>query len=265
MIFTILGSSGFIGRHLAKALSQAGHEVRTPDRSAIFSQAGNQGHVIYAIGLTGDYRQKPLETTQAHAGIVGRFLQEAIFDSLLYLSSTRVYRGLASTDIAHEDSALTMGVSGDTTYDYSKLLGESLCLSDARKTVRIARLSNVYGEGMSEGSFLGSVMTSLRRGKSVVIDDHPDSAKDYISIRDVTRLLPAISTSGKHRLYNVASGHASSNRQIADTLAASGHTVSFSGKTPHPRIFPSIDTARLEHEFPRAQNTLLADLPALAN
>ncbi len=263
MIFTILGSSGFIGRHLTATLKAAGHEVRTPVREDILSSSGNQGHVIYAIGLTGDYRQKPLGTVEAHAGLASRFLQQASFESFLYLSSTRVYRGLSANDTAKEDMAIPMQVSGDTTYDYSKLLGESLCLSDTRSSVRIARLSNVYGEGMSEGSFLGSVTASLHRTKSVTIDDHADSAKDYISIRDVTRLLAAIATSGKQRIYNVASGQPISNRQITDVLTASGYSVNFSGKTTAPRIFPTIDTTRLRHEFPPAQNTLLVDLPAL--
>jgi hypothetical protein len=45
----------------------------------------------------------------------------------------------------------------------------------------------------------------LREGRAtgaVLFHQAPESVKDYISLIDVTRLLPAIAASGQQRLYN---------------------------------------------------------------
>jgi len=63
---TVLGGSGFIGSHVARHLRRLGVACDTParDDESIFSRP--LGHVIYAIGLTADFRARPLETVEAH-------------------------------------------------------------------------------------------------------------------------------------------------------------------------------------------------------
>ena len=89
MKFTVLGSSGFIGSHVASLAATNGHDVVCPTRNA--NLAGRSlGHAIYCIGLTADFRTRPHETIHAHVSKLQEVLQTTTFDSLVYLSSTRV-------------------------------------------------------------------------------------------------------------------------------------------------------------------------------
>ena len=126
--FTVLGGRGFIGRHLVGRLQAAGHEVTVPPRDALPDPDTCMGHVVYAIGLTGDFRTRPYDTIDSHVITLARWLQMGRFLSWLYLSSTRVYGAAADT---REEAHLSVLPGPDGLYDLSKLLGEALNLVDA--------------------------------------------------------------------------------------------------------------------------------------
>src|SRR6476659_903845 len=94
--FTVLGAGGLIGSRLATSLARAGHEVFAPPRDHELN-GEPLGHVIYAIGVTADFRTRPFDTVAAHVCQLQKVLSEGHFDSLLYLSSTRVYQGHTGT------------------------------------------------------------------------------------------------------------------------------------------------------------------------
>lgn len=260
--YTILGSTGFIGSHLVSHLKSCGVEVNTPPRDAETLRGEKLGHVIYTIGLTGNFRERPHDAVDAHVNVLQRLMNGAQFDSWLYLSSTRVYGGLPEDTAATETVPLSVrpGLSG--LYDLSKLLGESICLACDNPAVRVARLSNVYGTGQHPSTFLGSVLDEAVRTGSVTIGESPASSKDYISIDDVVRILPAIAANGHERIYNVADGAPVTHGEIADTLRAIGYRVDFA---PGGQIrgFPTIDTTRIDKEFGSAKGVLTDDIPAL--
>jgi nucleoside-diphosphate-sugar epimerase len=191
MKFTIFGGRGFIGSQLAKHVRSRGFECETPVRGS--RPTGNLGQVVWCAGLTADFRQRPFETVTAHVCDLLPVLQQAAFDSFLYLSSTRVYQNSPNSD---EDSPLVVSsMDPPDLYNLSKLMGESICLNTSRPRVRVARLSNVYGPGPASDSFLGQVVGAACRGK-LLLRTSPESAKDYISIHDVVDLLLEIALSG---------------------------------------------------------------------
>ena len=204
---------------------------------------------------------RSLDTAEAHVGLVARCLSELQFGSFLFLSSTRVYARATST---REDAALpTLPADPSDLYNLTKLAGEALCLADPRPTVRVARLSNVYGAGMPAETFLGQVLAEGMTNGSVVLRQSPWSAKDYVSLDAVTRLLPAISTDGHDRLYNLASGHNTPHAAIAERLrGVIGWRTGFATGAPTLCGTP-IDTTRITTEFGPITCDLLADLPAL--
>lgn len=194
--FTVLGASGYIGSRLVTRLRADGHEVWAPERGERGLLSRPLGHVLYCVGLTGNFRTRPFDTVQAHVGLLAEFLRHAKFHTLLYLSSTRVYQGAERTD---EDAPLVVRPSVPSyLYNLSKLMGESLCHSSGRTGVRVARLSNVVGPGMdpASGNLVATLLHDALAGH-VVLQSAPESTKDYIHIEDVLDLLPRIGVEDK--------------------------------------------------------------------
>jgi len=264
MEFTVLGAGGRVGRALVAALRDE-HAVRAVDRAgleAFLSDRAPAGHVINCIGLTGDFRTRPLDTAQAHVGIVARLLARGHFASVLLLSSTRVYAGAAST---HEDAALSCRPADPSDlYNLTKLAGEALCLAHPDPAIRVARLSNVYGPTPDPDTFLGQILHEGRRTGGVLFRQGPDSEKDYVGLGRVVSVLPRIAVAGRHRIYNVAAGHNVSHRAIAETLCdALGWRTDFAPDAPTMR-FPPIEITRLNDEFGAALSDPLRDLSTIA-
>lgn len=262
MKFTVLGSSGFIGGRLVRYLREAGYDVDAPPRETESLQGKKLGHVIYAIGMTGNFRGKSHETVEAHVNLLQKLMREAEFDSWLYLSSTRVYAHLSPETPASEKAFIPVRPGADSIYDLSKLLGEALCLGADQPSVRVARLSNVYGAGMSPHLFIGSLMQDLLQHKTVTIREAPGSSKDYISVDEVVKILVSIALSGKERLYNVAAGQAVTHADLAKAIEQCGYKPRFEPAAP-VRVFPPVDISQLVKEFGRPQSSITEDFPSV--
>jgi nucleoside-diphosphate-sugar epimerase len=241
-----LGGAGYVGRHLAAHLRASGYQVLVPRRGSGAILRQPLGRVIYAIGLTADFRSRPFETVEAHVNLLSEVLRHGDFESLLYLSSTRVY---ACADSGAESSRL-MVQPGDPSdlYNLSKLMGESLALHCGRDEVRIARLSNIVGGFEPSNSFLGELLADAREG-SVVLRSALESEKDYLHVADAAIMLADIATAGRHQIYNVASGVNISHRQWVDALRSHfGCSVHLVPDSP-VHIFPPISIQRYCEEF----------------
>jgi nucleoside-diphosphate-sugar epimerase len=263
---TVLGAGGFIGRTLVAHLRAAGRPVNPVTRADLpgfLALRPPVGDLIYCIGLTADFRTRPLDTAEAHVGLVGRMLAELDFRSFMLLSSTRVY---GRAEVGREGLPLTVQPGApDDLYNITKLAGEALCLSDARPAVRVARLSNVYGAGMGAGNFLGQVLAEGAARGAVTLRQNLRSAKDYIAIAEVLPALLAIAERGAARLYNVASGVNTTHDAIVRVLSnALGWHVSVHECAAATR-FPRIDVTRLTLEFGAPRNGILEDLPELVS
>jgi nucleoside-diphosphate-sugar epimerase len=202
-----------------------------------------------------------METARAHVGVLADVLEKGDFESLLYLSSTRVYAGAAGTS---EDGALvTNPTHPEDFYNLTKMTGEALCLASGRKGVRVARLSNVYGGDYASDNFLPSVIRDAVTARHVELRSSLDSEKDYVSIADVVGLLPQIAVCGRQSVYNVASGANTTNRAILEALSkASGCTYAAREDAPVTR-FPVIDISRARREFQFEPQPLAGQLGGL--
>ena len=245
-LFTVFGAAGFIGSSLVAHLRERGHEVSSLKREQWPAPATDLGHVIYAIGLTADFRSRRLDVADAHVHLLTRILREYRFDSLLYLSSTRVYAGGASSA---EDAALSISpLDADHLYNVSKIMGESLVLSDGNARARVARLSNVIGAKDRSENFLNAVITEAIANGRVMFRTAPDSARDYLGVADACRMIAAISSGGKGRIYNVARGENVSNARIAQLLGARNIEATFQPNAKSV-TYPVIDVGAIRQEF----------------
>lgn len=259
-MITVLGASGFIGSHLVKRLEELGKPFDAPARDETVSTR-NAGHVIYCIGLTSDFRSRPFDTVRAHVCKLLEILQGWEFDSLLYLSSTRLY-GTDLPEAREEDSFQFNSLNPGDLYNISKAMGESLSLACGKKA-RVVRLSNVYGDDLTSENFLPSVIKDALSKKKVKLQTSADSTKDYVNIRDVVDGLINIATKGKHTVYNLASGVNVSNQQLMDRISQlTGCEVEFEREAPTVS-FPPINIDRMRTEFDFRPSNLLADISML--
>ena len=243
---TVLGAHGYVGHNLAAHLRRQGWDVATPARGAALPRAGALGTVFYCIGLTADFRQRPLDTVDAHIGVLRTVLQQGGFERLVYLSSTRVYLGATAT---HEAAPLqALSTDPDDLYKLSKLMGESLALHSGQPCT-VARLSNVVGgERVNPDSFLAQLWREAASGQIHLRSD-PASEKDYIHIHDVCELLEAVATRGREPLYNLASGVQVRHHQWLQAMAAAtGCRWDVAAAAPLHRFAP-IDVRRIVREF----------------
>jgi nucleoside-diphosphate-sugar epimerase len=256
-MITVLGSSGFIGRHLVKKLAELNLTFLDPARRDPISHIP-LGHIIYCVGLTADFRRRPLEAVEAHVCKLLEILHDCQFDSLLYLSSTRVYG--THLPIAREDEPLQVSpLEREDLYNISKIMGESVLVSSDRN-VRIARLSNVYGPDYTSDNFLSSIIKEALSNGRIVLRTSPASERDYLSIGDAVDGIIKIATGGRHKIYNLASGKNSANQALADRIAQlTGCEVEYAADAAAVK-YPLIGIERMEDEFSFRPADVLGDL-----
>ncbi len=258
--FTVFGSTGFIGSNLVHYLKTLGVDVFTPPRGN-FSFTRDLGHVVYCIGMTADFREKPFDTIRSHICLLLEIFEKTNFDSFVYLSSTRVYSRATSS---HEDSVLgAVPCDPEDLYNLSKMMGESVCLSSKLHNVKIIRLSNVYGSDFQSKNFLFSIIRDAVSNKKIILKTNPASEKDYINIKDVVEIIPKISVEGKHKIYNVASGQNISHKEIVDYLRKKTGCLLEVEPNSKQVIFPRIDISRVQNEFGLSPSSLLSNLSDL--
>jgi nucleoside-diphosphate-sugar epimerase len=245
-LITVLGSSGFIGSSLVRTAAARGIQLSTPRRGD--SLRGRElGTVVYCVGLTADFRSRPLDAVQAHVALLEEVLRFCRLERLVYLSSTRVYGRTA--DLATEAQPIVVRPDdGDHLYNISKLLGESLTLSVAPQGC-VARLSNVYGAEPDSPNFLAEIIRVAARTGALTLRTTADSQKDYVAVEDVVEALLALALGSQRGIFNLASGSNVSNQAIAGAIErALAATVEYAPDAERV-IWPVMDITRLRTEL----------------
>ncbi len=252
---TVIGGRGFIASHLVAALEASGVRCWVPQPDDADLSRRELGAVFYCAGVNAGSTRPGFDSQRIHVGQVADILDRGRFDSLLYLSSTRIY--LDANTGSEEATIRVRPLDADQLFNITKLAGESVCLRDSRSRVRVARVANVFGPGARAVNFLPSIISEAMETGRLVLRSALDSAKDYISIRDCIRALVAIAERGTERLYNVASGINVTHGQITTALSrATGATIEVAPHAPSI-VFPRIEVARIRVLMPPLADSVL--------
>lgn len=255
--YTILGSGGFIGSHLARSIREKSMSCYCPGRDEKLPEK-DLGHIIYCIGLTADFRARPYDTVDAHVCTLLDVIRNHDFDSLTYLSSVRVYQG--NYGPCTEESTIQSNPSdANDLYNISKIMGEAVCFASGKK-VRVVRLSNVYGADLYSDNFLSSVIRDAVLTKKVILNTSLNSEKDYISIHDVIDIVQKIAENGHFSLYNVASGRNISNLEIMEKLQDLTACEILVNPGAEEVCYPRVSIEKIQKEFSFSPAFLLDDL-----
>ena len=248
--YTVLGGTGFVGRQVAQTLSASGIPCYVPTKGSEEIFERDLGRVFFCIGLTADYVSRPFDAVNAHVSYLARVLEEAKFERIVYLSSTRLYDGQLS---GQEDASLLLNPTKPRhLYDLSKAMGENLCMVASGNRGRVARLSNVYAAAAGAPGFLSDLLARLKKERDFTLDSSPDFNRDYISLDDVVRGLKAILDSEESQIVNVASGENITNGELATYLNHLGCNIKFRNdqKIEHPPVVCDISRLQKLHVHP---------------
>ena len=222
---TVFGADGFIGKNVADYFGRKGFGVSCVTRHNWPVAGSHLGHCIYAIGLTSDFRQFPLRTMEAHVTLPVEIIDRYKFDSVTYLSSTRVYKDASKGE---ESQALTVDPANpDDVYNLSKLAGETMCLNAAQGKGRVLRLSNVFGPGDASANFLAQITHEAATTGRVTLRTSENSKKDYIALGDAILAICNLVLHGDASIYNVASGISTTNKIISNIFQEYGIEVTY--------------------------------------
>ncbi|MDT7524355.1 NAD(P)-dependent oxidoreductase [Rhodoferax sp. TBRC 17198] len=275
--FTVVGAAGFVGRRLCATLQARGAQVWAPARHGPWPwqlpQGHALGHVMYCAGLTADYLARPFDTVQAHVSHLAQVLQHGLaqgtLQSLVYLSSTRLYDGLGDVlggGTANEGAILPIDPTNSRhLYDLSKGLGESLCYVAGQGLARVARLACVYEGPQDSDGFLPALLRQVLQARAagvrrVQVSSSPHFTRDYVHLDDVVDALIRIAVQGQQPVYNVASGANVSNAALFEHLERRWGCAVQPLLDVQPVLPPVVNIARLRTELHWQPRPLLAAL-----
>lgn len=258
MTWTVIGARGFIGSSFVRALQGRGESVRTLTHVEALDAVADLGDVLYATGVAWDADKRPADASRMHVDVPRALLQRNV-RSLLYLSSTRVYGDDSNTA---EEATLP---PGRDVYAQTKAAGEAVVLADARPSMRVIRLSNVYGASFDSGLMLSDFLRQAATTGKISVRSSEGSSKDHVSVDDVVELGLRIAREGRERIYNVAAGRNTVQGDLLRAIAAaSGCAIDVAPHAPTVTFAP-IAVGRVRAEFSFVPRNVLDDIPALWN
>lgn len=271
------GATGFLGRHLLPFLAaQPGIKVW-----AVSNHGGQVGDIaVDAVDLTSKedfsawYENKPgfaaifhlaaaipasFDTTDLETLFLPNLLinsntcDKAILDKavLIYTSSSSLYGSNPSCP-CHEE----MLVSPDNWYSLAKYFGELLGqMSHQRSGLQACslRISAPYGPGQKTRSVINIFLEAALNSRDLVLFGSGERSQDFTYVADVLQAMWLAFQKGASGVYNVASGHPTSMRQLAESVLSlvpsTKSKITFSGQDDPQENYRgefAIDKARRE-------------------
>lgn len=250
----ITGLSGFTGRYLAEALTQAGWQVaglggqRLPcefdhleadlnetDRLRDWIKQVRPAHVIHLAALahvTGSdalsyYRVNVLGTESLLTAIID---SEVVIEKVIIASSANIYGNALSSPIVESAQPQPMN-----HYALSKFAMEALLRKwFVRLPILVTRPFNYTGPGQSESFVFSKIVGAFARGEKEIRLGNLDVSRDLSDVKYVVEAYSRLLTCDKHgEFVNICSGRSISLLSVIDEM------VQIAGYRPNIVVDPA--------------------------
>lgn len=208
MQIVVTGATGFLAGHIITRLSKLDLNVTPVSRSkSEFSNAVQvknyldtpSGDVLIHLAENSN-RAEVNRCDCTVENVASNLLEQLLkknYKKVLYISSAAVY-GDGKLEPYKPDAP----VRSVDVYSSLKLACESLVLKNSGI---VARLSNLYGPGMSNDNVLSTILRQIPCDDQLTIwSDKP--VRDFLWVEDAAEVLIKMALSSKKGLYNVGSG-----------------------------------------------------------
>jgi UDP-glucose 4-epimerase len=204
----VTGASGFIGRHVCRAMAEAGHRVVAVDRH----QSEDARHVYSDLSdpnlLADRLREHGVQALvhgawSGHPRTAGRNYAGQIQASVVPTMNTMLACGLAGVErvvLLSSGGGLTaiqQSAGNPPAYGWAKAVVEGVAESHASMfgyVLTTIRPSAVYGPGQDPALGLGAVTVfaaALLSGEAITILGDDSAVRDYLHVRDLARAVTA--------------------------------------------------------------------------
>jgi len=170
---------------------------------------------------------------------------------LIYASSCSVYGRAMSTRVSEATVPLP-----DNYYAISKLIGEHIFLKEfyeKGRPVTVLRINAPYGYKKERKTVVNIFLEKALRGEPLELMGSGKREQDFIYADDVARAFWAALVNKKYGVFNIASGHSVTMRQLAKLIVQTVHSssdITFARQPdPQQRVKVKIDIKRSQNEL----------------
>jgi nucleoside-diphosphate-sugar epimerase len=167
----------------------------------------------------------PAATVEAHASLLGRVLEGARYESLVYLSSTRLYDSLGGVEATEDDAAPPRSRRPSPSLRSLEGARRVAVPAAGRGRARVARLSCVWSGASDDSGFLSTLIRDALARRAAAdpalrqrlqVNSSPRLERDYVHIDDVLAALVSLARHDGFGIYNVAGGRNVANDELFD-------------------------------------------------